>query len=57
MNSAGRLDSAISRTEYDLSQGDTLGALLHNRRIVYALAILKGYLDKYPEIGQDWHSG
>ena len=47
MNSAGRLDSAISRTEYDLSQGDTLGALLHNRRIVYALAILKGYLDHF----------
>ncbi len=43
----GRLDEAIKYTEYDSARGDILGKLVHNRRIVYAYAILKGYLDHF----------
>ena len=43
----GRVDSEITRIEYDQSQGDLFGSLLHNRRVVYAKAIIKGYLDHF----------
>lgn len=41
------LDHSITQLEYDKQHGDVLGELLHNRRVVYALAITKGYLDHY----------
>lgn len=41
------LDHAISQLEYDKVHGDILGQQLHNRRIVYFLAVAKGYLDHY----------
>lgn len=41
------LDHSISQLEHDKQQNDLLGEVLHNRRIVYALAITKGYLDHY----------
>lgn len=47
LNAEERLTDSIPRIEYDQQRGDWLGKLLHNRRIVYGLAILKGYLDHY----------
>lgn len=41
------LDTAIKRTEYDKSEQDSFAVLFHNRRIVYFLAIAKGYLDHF----------
>ncbi len=43
----GRLDESIKRAEYDQSRHDWLGKILHNRRIVYALAVAQGYLDHF----------
>lgn len=41
------LSSSIGQMEFDTGRGDRLGKLLHNRRIVYATAIIKGYLDHW----------
>ncbi|HZQ29622.1 MAG TPA: glycosyltransferase family 39 protein [Patescibacteria group bacterium] len=43
----GTLDSSIKELQYDKSNNDRLGELLHNRRIVYSLTVIKGYLDHY----------
>lgn len=43
----GRLEDSIKRIEYDQAKNDWLGKLLHNRRIVYGLAVVKGYLDHF----------
>ena len=43
----GRVESEIERIEYDRAHGDILGSFLHNRRIVYAKAVIKGYLDHF----------
>jgi len=40
-------ENSIKRIEFDKNNNDGLGALLHNRRIVYGLAIVKGYLDHF----------
>lgn len=42
-----QLAESIHHIEYDQSRGDLIGKLLHNRRIVYTLAIVKGYLDHF----------
>lgn len=41
------LDHSINQLEYDRSHNDFIGEVLHNRRIVYFLAVTKGYLDHY----------
>src|SRR3989344_1659579 len=41
------IDSSIERLSLDKTNNDNLGSLIHNRRIVYALAIAKGYLDHF----------
>lgn len=41
------LKKPVERFGYDASHGDIVGTLLHNRRIVYGLAIAKGYLDHW----------
>src|SRR3989337_1639025 len=47
MNPSERLNKSIEAIEYDQEQGDFLGRLIHNRRIVYAREILAGYLDHF----------
>lgn len=39
------LNKTIRFIDYDMQHGDRLGALIHNRRIVYFFEIIKGYLD------------
>lgn len=41
------INPSIKRIDYDKSNNDFLGQVLHNRRIVYSLAIAKGYLDHF----------
>ena len=41
------INSSIERIDYDQNNNDLLGFILHNRRIVYSLAIAKGYLDHF----------
>ncbi len=41
----GTLDHSITEIQLDKKNGDKIGEILHNRRIVYFLAITKGYLD------------
>ena len=41
------LKDSISKIEFDKNNQDYLGALLHNRRMIYTLAIIKGYLDHF----------
>lgn len=41
------LKDSIQLIEFDQTKGDTVGTLLHNRRIVYILTIAKGYLDHF----------
>lgn len=41
------LQKSIERLEYDHEIGNFLGYFFENRRVVYALAIVKGYLDHY----------
>lgn len=47
LSADGRLEDSIKRTEYDEAQGNKLAKILHNRRIIYALAVAKGYLDHF----------
>lgn len=43
-----RLNPSIERTEYDQAQGNGwVGKIFHNRRVVYAWAIAKGYVDHF----------
>lgn len=41
------INPSIKRLEYDLSRNDKAGAILDNRRIVYSLALAKGYFDHW----------
>ena len=41
------INPSIKRIDYDRSNNDLLGSIFHNRRIVYSLAIAKGYLDHF----------
>lgn len=41
------INPSIKRIDYDKSNNDVFGQTLHNRRIVYSLAIVKGYLDHF----------
>ena len=41
------INPSIGRIDYDQNNNDLLGSVLHNRRIVYSLAIAKGYLDHF----------
>lgn len=43
----GRLDDSIKLIEFDKSRGFKLEKIFHNRRIIYALAVAKGYLDHF----------
>lgn len=43
----GTLDKSIKELQYDKERGDFLGTVFHNRRIVYTLTVIKGYLDHY----------
>lgn len=46
-NPNGTLDKSIQELEFDKGRNDILGEIFHNRRIVYSLAVIKGYLDHY----------
>jgi 4-amino-4-deoxy-L-arabinose transferase-like glycosyltransferase len=41
------INPSIQRLDYDKSHNDLIGQIFHNRRIVYTLAIAKGYLDHF----------
>ncbi len=41
------INPSIERIDYDRFNNDLLGSILHNRRIVYSLAIAKGYLNHF----------
>lgn len=41
------LERSIKQLEFDKINKDYLGLLFHNRRVVYGLAIIKGYLDHF----------
>lgn len=41
------INPSIERIDFDKNQNDPIGTLLHNRRIIYSLAIAKGYLDHF----------
>jgi len=43
----GTLDQSIMLLEEDLNRDDYLGIFFHNRRVVYVLTALKGYLDHF----------
>ena len=44
------LAESIERINYDKTKGDELGLLYHNRRIEFAKAALKGYLDHFSPV-------
>lgn len=41
------IDQSIERINFDRKNNDVIGTIFHNRRIVYFLAITKGYLDHF----------
>ena len=41
------INPSIERIDYDRNNNDYIGALFHNRRVAYALAAAKGYLDHF----------
>lgn len=41
------LTSSIEKIEFDNQRGDFFGKLIHNRRIIYLLGTVKGYLDHW----------
>ena len=43
----GTLDHSIDQMEYDLERGDPLAKIIHNRRVVYLLVGIGGYLDHF----------
>ncbi len=43
----GNLDHSISQAEYDLKKGDPLAKIFHNRRVIYFLSSVGGYLDHF----------
>lgn len=45
--SSPNLDHSIKQLEQDKLHNDIIGEALHNRRVVYFLAVTKGYLDHY----------
>lgn len=47
ITASDNLKDSISKIEYDQSHQDYLGALMHNRRIIYIFAVIKGYLDHF----------
>lgn len=47
LNPAERLGPSIESIEYDQKNGDILGKLMHNRRIVFGREIIAGYLDHF----------
>jgi len=46
-SSAGILDRSIPKIEQDQRQNFPLGFIIHNRRLVWIVAVLKGYLDHW----------
>lgn len=44
------LDKSIGQMQYDLENNDSIGALLHNRRIVYTQAIVSNYLSHFDPV-------
>lgn len=47
LNPFERLGTSIKQIDYDRQHGDLLGAITHNRRIVYGREIVSGYLDHF----------
>ncbi len=41
------LESSIKDIDYDSLQGNSLGRIVHNRRIIYTLEVIKGYLNHW----------
>lgn len=41
------LGSSVNELQYDKSHGDLVGEILHNRRVVYSLAVAKAYFDQW----------
>ncbi len=41
------INPSIKRISFDKLNSDRIGELLHNRRVVYALAVAKGYFDHF----------
>lgn len=48
--SSSGLDRSIRYLGYDKQAGDTLGTLLHNRRVTYFLQGIRGYLDHFDPV-------
>jgi len=46
-SSPGLLDRSIREIEQDAARGFPFGFLIHNRRIIYTLSALKGYMDHW----------
>jgi len=46
-SSSGLLDRSIREIEQDMERGSPFGFLIHNRRIIYTLSALKGYMDHW----------
>jgi hypothetical protein len=47
ITASDNLNDSISKIEFDKSRHDYLGVLMHNRRVVYFIAVVKGYLDHF----------
>jgi 4-amino-4-deoxy-L-arabinose transferase-like glycosyltransferase len=41
------INTSIERINYDRAHNDYVGELFHNRRVIYGLAIARGYLDHF----------
>lgn len=41
------LTKSIEQMEFDIERGDFLGKLMHNRRIIYVMSVIKGYLNHW----------
>lgn len=47
IGSSDQLTRSIKELQYDKERNDNLGLLLHNRRVIYGLQVVKGYLDHF----------
>jgi 4-amino-4-deoxy-L-arabinose transferase-like glycosyltransferase len=48
--SYGLLDESIKKLEVDKERGDLLGQMFHNRRVVYTMSAIEGYLDHFDPV-------
>lgn len=48
--SHGLLDESIKKLEIDKERNDLLGQMFHNRRVVYTMSAIEGYLDHFDPV-------